>query len=120
MNNPSRLSSKALSVFLDADEGNAIIIIPPIVIVEMVYLSEKGRIPVAMVSSLLTEIDQPSTSYPLGVLDKPVLEAVEQISRERIPEMPDRIIAATAKALSIPLITRDSAITNSRAVTVLR
>lgn len=37
-------------------------------------------------------------------------EAIANIPREIVPEMPDRIIAATALYLNIPLVTKDSKI----------
>ena len=40
-------------------------------------------------------------------LDLAVVLAMGEISRDVVPEMPDRIIAATARYLSLPLVTRD-------------
>ena len=37
-----------------------------------------------------------------------VWASIEQISRDAVPDMPDRIIAATAVHLGVPLITRDA------------
>lgn len=42
--------------------------------------------------------------------DHAVADAVATIPRDDVPDMPDRIIAATAVALRLPLITRDSRI----------
>lgn len=39
--------------------------------------------------------------------DEEVAKAFQKISSSTVPEMPDRIIAATALHLDIPLITRD-------------
>ncbi|MEW6126375.1 MAG: PIN domain-containing protein [Acidobacteriota bacterium] len=114
-----RLSSPAKSVFVEADTGKAIIIIPPIVIVEMIYLSEKGRIPLHLVDDFMNKIAQLGRSYRLTLLGKAVIKALRQIPRDQIPEMPDRIIAATAKAYNCPLITRDGMITSFGAVAVL-
>jgi len=36
-----------------------------------------------------------------------VVEALSYIPREQVPDMPDRIIAATARYLDLPLISRD-------------
>jgi predicted nucleic acid-binding protein len=41
------------------------------------------------------------------------------VDRDKIPEMPDRVIAATAKHLDIPLITRDQVIASSDVVNVV-
>jgi predicted nucleic acid-binding protein len=40
-------------------------------------------------------------------LDSAVAKAVGQIPRNAVPDMPDRIIAATAAHLGVPLVTRD-------------
>jgi len=108
-----------LSPVAEADAGKAIVIIPPIVPIEMIYLSEKGRIPVQLVDDLLTDVSQPGLSYRLGTLDASVITALRQIPRDLIPEMPDRIIAATAKAIGVALITRNGAITASGVVSAI-
>jgi len=51
--------------------------------------------------------------YQIVSLDLSILHAMRRIVREEVPEMPDRIIAATALALNLPLITRDSQITKT-------
>jgi predicted nucleic acid-binding protein len=43
-------------------------------------------------------------------VDEKVADAVHEIPWSAVPEMPDRIIAATAVHLGIPLITRDERI----------
>jgi predicted nucleic acid-binding protein len=40
-------------------------------------------------------------------VDESIANVLPQISREVVPDMPDRIIAATALHLNLPLITRD-------------
>ena len=44
--------------------------------------------------------------------------AVRQIDRVAVPELPDRIIAATALHLGVPLLTRDERIRVSGVPTV--
>jgi len=48
--------------------------------------------------------------YPL---DQEIASAVAQIDRLAVPELPDRIIAATASHLDVPLLTRDERIQSS-------
>jgi PIN domain nuclease of toxin-antitoxin system len=43
-------------------------------------------------------------------LNSAVVAALELIPRDIVPDLPDRIIAATAKALDLPIISRDRAI----------
>ena len=40
-------------------------------------------------------------------LNREVADEVENIPRRTVPEMPDRIIAATALHLNLPLVTKD-------------
>ena len=45
-------------------------------------------------------------------------QAIAQIPLETVPEMPDRIIAATALYLNIPLVTKDSKIQAANVQTI--
>ena len=119
LSNDPQLSARARAVFAEADAGRAILIIPPIVAIEMVYLSEKDRIPPQLVDDLLAKVAPPGLSYRLGELNTSVITALREISRDLIPEMPDRIIAATAKAAGVELITRNGLITLSGLVPVI-
>ena len=47
-----------------------------------------------------------------------VAEAMLQVSREAIPDMPDRIVAATAIYLDVPALSRDGRIRSSRILTI--
>jgi PIN domain nuclease of toxin-antitoxin system len=85
----------------------------------MIYLSEKGRINGDLVDDLLAEISVPGMSYRLGEFDASVIKSLRQIPRHAVPEMPDRIIAATAMAMNCSLITRDAAITSSGVVPII-
>lgn len=55
-------------------------------------------------------------SYAVAPLDLAVARALWSVPHTLIPEMPDRIITATALALSLPLITRDATIQRSSLV----
>jgi predicted nucleic acid-binding protein len=39
-----------------------------------------------------------------------VAQVLGQVPKEEVPDMPDRIIAATALSLNLPLVTRDQKI----------
>ncbi|MFQ6009136.1 MAG: type II toxin-antitoxin system VapC family toxin [Candidatus Zixiibacteriota bacterium] len=105
MTEDSQLSKRAKRVFEKADVSDERVVIPCIVIFELLYLIEKGKVTVdfdsfvAMVSS--------SANYRIEPLCLPIIELTRRISRDIIKDPWDRLIAATAIHLKLPLITRD-------------
>jgi len=73
----------------------------------MVYLSEKGRIPPTAVEDLARALLDPE--YPLHELPvhTSVARRMASANREDVPDMPDRIIAATGLQYDVPVISRD-------------
>jgi PIN domain nuclease of toxin-antitoxin system len=114
-----RLSPSAREVFAQADAGLHRILIPGITLIEMVYLVEKQRLDAALVERAYTSLDTVAGSYQVAPLDQHTARALHDIPRRMIPDMPDRIIVATARQLGLPLITRDAAIRKARVVSVL-
>ncbi len=119
LQNLPNLSSRVRQIFSEIDEGRSKAVIPTIVPVEMIYLSEKGRIPGNLLNTVLNLIGTDSANYELAPLDFSVISSLRQISRSVVPDMPDRIIAATALALGLPLLSRDSAISNLSNIQVI-
>jgi PIN domain nuclease of toxin-antitoxin system len=114
-----RLSSRTKKIFKETDSGVHQILIPGIVLIEMVYLAEKGRINDTSVNKVLELLDNVGGSYDIAPLDKGTVQAIQQIPRTAVPDMPDRIITATALQLGLPLITRDEKIKDSEMVSVI-
>jgi PIN domain nuclease of toxin-antitoxin system len=54
----------------------------------------------------------------LAPLDLGVVLALQDIPRSAIPDLPDRVIAATARHYCVPLVTRDRVIRASGVETV--
>jgi PIN domain nuclease of toxin-antitoxin system len=106
---PNQLSVLAESA-IDKAEANGTIYVSAITIVELVYLTEKAKIPADVLISLRQALNNPTTAFRFIALTKEVSDEVENISRLIVPEMPDRIIAATALLLNLPLVTKDSKI----------
>ena len=105
-----RLSTAARQIFCDADAGLHQILVPGVVPIEMVYLAEKGRLDPALVDRVLSLLDVVNGSYAVAPLDQHVARALRNVPRSDVPDMPDRIIVATAYQLGLPLLTRDGAI----------
>jgi PIN domain nuclease of toxin-antitoxin system len=114
----SRLSSTAHAALTAATTGGDIIHIPSICLVELTYLAEKGRLPSAAREALVEALDDPSGPCTLVPLDRPVAEALQLVQRTEVPDLPDRIVAATALALRVPLISRDRKIRASQIQTI--
>ena len=79
-------------------------------IVEMVYLTERGRIPREALQKLDAAVKNSNSGVVVAPLDAVIAETVQKIPRDIVPDMPDRIIAATAVHLDVPCVTRDSQI----------
>ena len=119
MSRDPQLSTTARAIFRQADRGLAHIFIPSIAVVEVIYLVEKARVPLDTVHRILALLANPMTHYRVIALDLQVAVVLEHIPRTVVPDMPDRIITATAYKLQLPLITRDRRIQQARLVPVV-
>jgi len=104
------LSTTARDIFRLADTGQAEISIPTIVLVEVVYLTERQRVPTDRIDRIANLPIAPGSHYHAVALDTQIIQVMRRVPRETVPDMPDRIIAATALFLGLPLITRDDRI----------
>lgn len=107
LENSSELSSHSRSTIEDAIRGNRHVYISAISLIETIYLAERGRIPAAALQRLRESLADPRAGLLVAPVDASVANLIEKISRSVVADMPDRIIAATALHLGMPLITRD-------------
>ncbi|GAK60957.1 PilT-like protein [Candidatus Vecturithrix granuli] len=119
LQNARALSSKVRQIFLQVDHGQATAVIPTIVLVEMTYLAEKKRIAETLVQTVFTLLGTGSENYQLAPLDLEIVTNLTNIPRVVVPDMPDRLIAATALTLNLPLISRDMKIMNLTEIEVI-
>jgi PIN domain nuclease of toxin-antitoxin system len=87
-------------------------------LVEVVYLEEKGRLPAGIFSRIASALGASAGALVEIPLDAAVAQTLALVNRDSIPDMPDRIIAATALHLGVPLISRDGKIRASSITTI--
>ena len=85
---------------------------------EVVYLVEKNRLPKSAFDDLRMALSNPNHVFNEAAFTAAVVQAMRQVPREDIPDMPDRIVAATALYLGAPLISRDGRIRASSVQTI--
>jgi PIN domain nuclease of toxin-antitoxin system len=76
-------------------------------LVETVYLVERRRLPLNALERLRAALTDPNSGLFVAPVDAGVADALPHVPRDVVPDMPDRIIAATALHLGLPIVTRD-------------
>lgn len=102
-----RLSGVARQAMDDAGARWGQIGISSIALVEVLYLVEKGRISPDSLDRIIEVLERPAAALAEIPVDRHVALAMRRIDRPRVPDLPDRIVAATALCLGVPLISRD-------------
>lgn len=100
-----RLSPKAGRIFKSVDEGKDVIVVPCIVLFELLYLVEKGKIAVDF--DVFVLMLSSSSNYRIEPLCSSIIQESKSIPRHQVPDPWDRLIVATSAKLGFPLITRD-------------
>ena len=116
--NDPRLSPAALTAMQNAAAGGDCVFVSAITLVEIIYLIEKGRFPQSLLAGVMTALNDPASELTISFLDDEIAQAIQQIPRAIVPDMPDRIIAATALHLNLPLVTADHKIQASNVRTI--
>src|SRR5262245_38345994 len=99
-----KLSRPALSAIQATIEAGHPLLVPTICLVEVVYLVEKDYLPAEAWERISEHLGQPRSGLELAPLDLGVAQALRRVPRDLVPDMPDRIIAATALHLNLPLV----------------
>jgi PIN domain nuclease of toxin-antitoxin system len=113
-----RLSPRAKEAMERATAEGEPIFVPTICIVEVTYLIEKNRIDAQALARLERAIHEPGSAAEAVPLTAEIAFALSKIPRASVPDLPDRVIAATALALGLPLVTRDGEIQASGIETI--
>ena len=104
--------SKPAKAFIDETAGSGdTIAVSSITLVEALYLSEKGRIPSTALQQMIQELHSPDSVFTEIPVDYRIVQVMNQVPWADIPDMPDRIIAATAILLDgVVVLSRDAKI----------
>jgi len=113
-----RLSAPAKSAFDAAASSRHKIVLSVISLAEVVYLVEKGRLPASAYTDLQKALHDPDHVLQEAPVTSEIIDAMLEVSRVDIPDMPDRIVAATAVYFGVPAISRDGRIRTSSVKTV--
>lgn len=109
-----KIGKAAKQILRDADNGKYTILISIISMVEILYLSERHKIPLDfdVVKSQLQYLD----NYRIIELDLDIVETAKQVQGL---ELHDRLIVASALSLNVSILTSDQIIRDSGFVTTI-
>jgi PIN domain nuclease of toxin-antitoxin system len=107
LENSKELSSVARTTIEEAIREARNVYVSAISVIEVVYLVERKRIPATAPRRLRDALTDPNVGLFIAPVDAFVADALEKIPRSAVPDMPDRIVAATGLHLGVPVITRD-------------
>jgi PIN domain nuclease of toxin-antitoxin system len=113
-----RLSAPARAIIAEATFARQKIAISAISLVEVVYLVEKGRIVSSAYEDLVRALEDTEHVFVEAAVSAAVVDSMRRVSRAEVPDMPDRIVAATGICLSVPVISRDGRIRGASLTTV--
>lgn len=109
-----KIGGKAKTILTGADQGDNIVYISIISMVEIMYLTDANRIPLDFpeVKKRILELDNYQViDLNMGIVD--VARAIKGL------ELHDRLIVATAKYLNLPILTTDKVIRESNLLEVI-
>ena len=114
----ARLSVAAGDFIDEAGAAGSPIVVSSISMAEIVYLIEKNRLPANAYEDLKTALDDPDHVFKEAPFTIEIVDAMRLVPRADVPDMPDRIVAATAVYFGVPVISRDGRIRASNIQTV--
>ncbi len=111
----AKLGKKAKDILEKAEKGDAIIVVPTIVLAESYFIASKHRTGVRFAEVVdKVKVGMNFTTYPLDIA---VIERIQKL--DKLADLHDKIIVATAQLLNGSLITKDKAIKESKYVDVV-
>jgi PIN domain nuclease of toxin-antitoxin system len=116
-NNP-KLSARADEFISAAAEAGDKIGISSITLIETVYLIEKAKISVETFTTIARILRSPDGVFEEVPVNLDIARTLNRVDPAKVPDMPDRIIAATALYLNVPVISKDGKIQMSDLTTI--
>lgn len=113
-----QLSNNARQFIANAAVNGNKVGVSSITLIEMVYLIERSKIPAESFTRFARMLNDPRAVFTEIPLDLKLARALMLVDATKIPDMPDRIIAATALSLNVPVISKDSKIRLSSITTI--
>ena len=113
--NLSLLGANASAAFDEADNGNAIIYIPAIVVAELYYTNVKLKNQI----DFNVEFQKIKQSGQFVLVPFEADDVLDFDKDSAVTEMHDRIIVGVARRLNAPLLTKDVNITTSGLVNII-
>lgn len=107
LENSKDLSATARTTIEDAIRDGSDVYVSVISVIETIYLVERKKLPQTALQRLQDALTDPNAGLLIAPVDHSVATALANVPRSIVPDMPDRIIAATALYLNLPLITCD-------------
>jgi len=112
--NVGKIGKAAKLILQDSDSGKNTILISIISIVEILYLSERNKIPLDF-EDVRRKI-LPLDNYRIVDLDFDIVETAKTVQGL---ELHDRLIVSTSLSLNVPILTSDQIIKDSGQVDVI-
>jgi PIN domain nuclease of toxin-antitoxin system len=85
---------------------------------EVVYLIEKKRLESSAFDELVQAINDPESVFQEVPLTQSIVLAMRSVPREAVPDLPDRIVAATGLHFAVPILSRDGRIRAAQLQTI--
>ncbi len=114
----SRLSTRARAFIEDAARNGNKIGICTISLAEIVYLVEKRRVLADAYTDLTGVLDDTEQVFELVTLTREIVASMRSVARDEVPDLPDRIVAATAAHFRVPVVSRDGRIQTSAVASI--
>ena len=116
LNKRGSLSKAALRAFVDAEAGTGFIYVPAMVLLDTAILEQSGKIKLDGGFLRWTETLFKNSGFGIAPLEPAIINSAVGYNFNDDPF--DKVIAATAAELSLPLITKDIAITDSKLIEI--